>query len=163
MCHQRPYLGNPAASHLVSGRPKTCATGPPSCSIASWSEFMRPLGAIALGVFVCVACAGAGPAPKPEPDNKLLWRDPGPIGRRDLYWGEGSKAHAPRPPFTFVEENTSGNRPKLVVKDAAGVEWTAKFAPKDPLLNEVHAEIAATRIMWALGFFADENYFVPSG
>jgi hypothetical protein len=117
--------------------------------------------AFLLGVGICVAVAGA--ASPPEAETKLLWRDPGPIAQRDLYWGRGSKERAPKPPFTFIKEDTSGNRPKLEVKDAAGVEWTAKLAGPDPLLNEVHAEIAATRILWALGYFVDENYFVPSG
>lgn len=113
------------------------------------------------GVVACVV--GAEPTAKAESESKILWRDPGPIAKRDLYWGAGSKARAPRPPFTFVAEDTSGSRPKLKVRDAAGVEWTAKFAPPDPLQNEVHSEIAASRIMWALGYFVDENYYVPSG
>ena len=117
--------------------------------------------ALLCGLSVCVA--GAGPAAAPQQPDKVLWRDPGPIAQRDLYWGPGSKARAPKPPFTFVDENTSGNRPKLGVKDAAGVEWTVKLVPHDPLLNEVHAEIAAARILWALGYFTDENYYVPSG
>ena len=95
--------------------------------------------------------------------DRVLWRDPGPIAKRDVYWGMGSAARAPKPPFTFVEESTSGNRPKLEVKDANGVKWMAKLAPIDPLLNEVNAEIAATRLMWALGYLVDENYFVPKG
>ena len=114
------------------------------------------------GVAACVV--GVEPAARAaEAESKILWRDPGPIAKRDLYWGKGSAARAPKPPFTFVEEDTSGSRPKLKVRDAAGVNWSAKLAPPDPLLNEVHAEIAASRIMWALGYFVDENYYVPSG
>ena len=127
---------------------------------------MRTLQSLRTMAFLCgiSACvAGAGSAPLDRDATPVLWRDPGAIAQRDLYWGAGSKARAPRAPFTFVDEDTSGNRPKLTVKDAAGAQWTAKLAPKDPLLNEVHAEIAATRIMWALGYFVDENYYVPSG
>ena len=124
---------------------------------------MKPLRMLALLCLVGASVSAASAASSPAPDTKVLWRDPGPIAQRDTYWGRGSKDRAPKPPFTFIKENTSGNRAKLEVKDAAGVEWTVKLAGPDPLLNEVHAEIAATRILWALGFFVDENYFVPSG
>ena len=119
-------------------------------------------------IATCVVLIGFGTAPRalpesPEKLEKILWRDPGPIAKRNLFWGMGSAARAPRAPFTFVDEDTSGNRPKLTVTDAAGVRWTVKLAPPDPLLNEVHAEIAATRLLWALGYLVDENYYVPSG
>lgn len=116
---------------------------------------------VVCGVVLCVV--GAGSTARMASETKILWRDPGPIAKRDLYWGPGGKDRAPRPPFTFVSEDTSGSRPKVDVKDAAGVRWTAKLAPPDPLQNEVHSEIAATRIMWAIGYFVDENYYVPSG
>ena len=95
--------------------------------------------------------------------EKVLWRDPGPIAAKDLYWGRGSADRAPKPPFTFVRENLSGTKPKVDVTDAAGTTWSVKFELPKPGVNEVHAEVAATRIAWALGYFADENYFVPSG
>ena len=118
---------------------------------------------ILIAVCVCSAALTAAPSSEPERGTKTLWRDPGRIAERNLYWGMGSEARAPRAPFTFVEEDTSGNRPKIKVRDAAGVQWTVKLAPADPLLNEVQPEIAATRIIWALGFFVDENYYVPKG
>ena len=43
------------------------------------------------------------------------------------------------------------------------MEWTIKLAPASPADNEVHAEIAASRLIWAFGFFVDENYFVREG
>lgn len=116
-----------------------------------------------IGVCVCAAALTAGPSAEPDRAGKTLWRDPGPIAKKNLYWGMGSAARAPRTPFTFEEEDTSGNRPKIKVKDAAGVNWTVKLAPADPQLNEVQPEIAATRIIWALGYFVDENYYVPKG
>lgn len=86
-----------------------------------------------------------------------LWQDPRPIGARDLRWGPGSADRAPKPPFRFVERVSSGTQPKLVVSDAAGATWDVKFG------EEVHAEVAASRLVWALGYFADELYFVPEG
>ena len=43
------------------------------------------------------------------------------------------------------------------------MEWTIKLAPASAADNEVHAEIAASRLIWAFGFFVDENYFAGEG
>ena len=86
-----------------------------------------------------------------------LWRDPGPIAQRDLLWGSGSLARAPKPPFTFVEEDKGGSQPKVTITDSTGTTWDVKFGV------EVSAEIASNRIVWALGYLGEEMYFVPSG
>jgi hypothetical protein len=98
-----------------------------------------------------VGTSGVGDPPQ------VLWRDPGAIASRDLFWGIGSQSRAPRGPFKFVEEKTSGTQPKIVVTDVNGVTWDVKFGP------EVHAEIAASRLIQAVGYFVEEHYFVPSG
>jgi hypothetical protein len=126
---------------------------------------MRTLAAFA-GLVACLALLDTPPgiADPSSPDaTKVLWRDPGPIAARDLYWGAGSHDRAPTPPFTFVRENTSGTKPKVEVTDASGVSWMAKLATLDPAGNEVHAEIAASRFLWALGYFVEEHYFVAAG
>jgi hypothetical protein len=87
----------------------------------------------------------------------VLWKDSGPIASRDLYWGPGSAERAPQGPFTFVEEDSGGTQPKIIVSDGRGVQWEAKFGP------ETKAEVAANRFVWALGFMAEEVYFVPTG
>jgi hypothetical protein len=93
----------------------------------------------------------------------VLWRDPGPIASRDLFWGTGSADRAPKAPFTFIAEDVTGTNPKVRVKDANDVEWSVKFAGTEAYKNEVHAEVAATRLVWALGYLVEENYFVESG
>jgi len=121
---------------------------------------------VALAIAVCLAPATGATVPTstaPAGTVRVLWRDPGSITTRDLYWGLGSEARAPKPPFTFVSENLSGTKPKINVTDSAGVAWSVKLATAKPGQNEVHAEIAATRFVWALGYFADENYYVPEG
>jgi hypothetical protein len=118
----------------------------------------------ALLIGVLWMALSAAPSVTEGPDTiRVLWRDPGPIGAKDLYWGAGSPDRAPAPPFTFVKEDTSGTKPKIEVIDAEGAEWTIKLAPASPADNEVHAEIAASRLIWAFGFFVDENYFVREG
>ena len=99
----------------------------------------------------------------PQQAAPVLWRDPGPIAGKDLAQGPTAPDRAPAPPFTFVEEDISGSKPKVKVVDAKGVTWKVKFAGTDPTKNEVNAEIAASRIMWALGYLVEEHYYVPAG
>src|SRR5215210_3723846 len=83
----------------------------------------------------------------------LLWRDPGNISARDLSYGPGSPNLAPVGPFTFVEEVKSGESPKFDVRDSRGVTWTVKLG------EEAQAETVATRLVWAVGYFAEEAYY----
>ena len=101
--------------------------------------------------------AAAQSNPRPADRKAVLWVDPGDVASKDLFWGSGAQDRAPKAPFTFVEEDTDGTQPKVVVRDANGREWTAKFG------EEVHSSIAASRIVWALGYAADETYYVESG
>src|SRR5688572_17347208 len=111
------------------------------------STILGCLVCVALGLSVTAASSGAAK------DTPLLWHDPGPLGTKDLYWGAASANTAPKAPFTFVKEDTSGTKPKVQVTDANGMSWTAKFASKSSTGTEVHAEIAATRLIWAFGYF----------
>jgi hypothetical protein len=88
---------------------------------------------------------------------QLLWKDPGDVASRDLFWGIGSQDRAPQGPFTFVEENVNDTQPKLVVTDARGVTWDVKLG------EEVKAEVAANRLVHAFGYFVEELYFVNAG
>ncbi|HEX9004006.1 MAG TPA: hypothetical protein VGB07_29110 [Blastocatellia bacterium] len=92
-----------------------------------------------------------------QPGKPILWRDPGAVEKLDLIGGSTGRAKAPKPPFTFVEESLSGSNPKIRVTDANGVTWTAKFG------SEVNAETFTTRMVWAVGYFVEPAYFVPSG
>jgi hypothetical protein len=90
-------------------------------------------------------------------DILVLWSEPSDLASRDLFNGPGGKNHAPGSgPFTFIREDAGGTNPKFIVIDAQGVRWVAKLGP------EARAETAATRLVWAAGFFADEDYFVPT-
>src|SRR6185295_1794039 len=77
----------------------------------------------------------------------ILRHDVTDVGAQDLRWGNSSPDRAPQPPFTFISEDASGTNPKVRVRDARGSEWSVKF-PSSPTRNEVHAEIAAGRLMW---------------
>jgi hypothetical protein len=107
-----------------------------------------------------LAVAGAAVERQAAP---VLWRDPGPIASRDVFWGAASADRQPVPPFRFVKEDTSGSKPKLQVIDARGTTWRVKLGGPEPGKNEVHPEVAASRLMWALGYLVEEHYYVASG
>jgi len=83
----------------------------------------------------------------------IIWRHPGNISMRNLYYGPGSAEMAPVGPFSFVEEDKGGESPKFVVRDARGQEWTVKLGP------EAQAETVSTRLVWSVGYFAEEAYY----
>ena len=85
--------------------------------------------------------------------SRVLWRDPGAIQSRDLLYGPGSRALAPLPPFTFIKEDKDGESPKLDVRDGRGVVWSVKLG------EEAQSETVATRLVWAVGYFAEEAYY----
>jgi len=43
----------------------------------------------------------------------VLWRNPGDIRSRNLFYGPGGEADAPRTVFTFVKEDMNGTNPKF--------------------------------------------------
>ncbi|HKR59679.1 MAG TPA: hypothetical protein VJS64_08080 [Pyrinomonadaceae bacterium] len=100
-----------------------------------------------------------GKAEKTVPTGPaVLWQEPTDIESRDLIYGIGGRAGAPDPAgkFTFLGDKGDPNdsNPKIDVKDEQGRFWTVKFGP------EVKAETAATRIVWAVGYHVDQDYFV---
>ncbi|MCA1558259.1 MAG: hypothetical protein LC731_06950, partial [Acidobacteria bacterium] len=89
-----------------------------------------------------------------EPEGvPVLWRNPNNISRRDLRYGPGSARLAPVPPFTYVEEDKSGESPKFDVRDSRGLVWRVKLGP------EAQSETVSTRLVWAVGYFAEEAYY----
>jgi hypothetical protein len=92
-----------------------------------------------------------------QTDKPVIWRDPGDVAKLDFAAGAGGREKAPKPPFAFIEEVSSGSNPEVLVTDAAGVRWSVEFGP------EVNAEIFATRLAWASGYFVEPLYFVASG
>ncbi|MDD5544105.1 MAG: hypothetical protein PHX83_13120 [Acidobacteriia bacterium] len=86
----------------------------------------------------------------------LMWRDPGDVAALNTFYGAGGEAHAPNPHghFTFIKEDMNGTSPKFYVEDEQGVRWIAKMG------QEPEAETAATRLLWAAGYFVDEDYYL---
>ncbi len=87
---------------------------------------------------------------------EVIWRDTGDIASLNLFYGAGGKDRAPDPntKFTFVEEDTQSSNPKFDMEDDQGVQWKVKLG------QETQAETAATRLLWAAGYFVDEDYYL---
>ncbi|HLY17651.1 MAG TPA: hypothetical protein VKR61_10535 [Bryobacteraceae bacterium] len=85
----------------------------------------------------------------------VLWRDPSDIASRDLFYGPGGAERQPHGPFTFEKEDLDGTNPKFVVRDADGMKWKVKLGV------EARPETVATRLVWAVGYSANEDYFLP--
>lgn len=103
-------------------------------------------------------------AEKKDNDNKrnvanspeVIWRDRGDVASLNLFYGAGGQEHAPDPKgkFIFVKEDTEGTSPKFEVVDEQGVIWKVKMG------QEPQSETAATRLLWAAGYFVDEDYYM---
>ena len=115
-------------------------------------------------LFVLVGnCSGLEGASKNDVTEKkvrrdarpVLWRLPERVSSRDLFYGPGGREHQPQGPFVFVKEDTDGSNPKFEIRDAKGTTWRVKLG------EEARPETAATRLLWAVGYFADETYLVP--
>lgn len=85
-----------------------------------------------------------------------LWVDPADLRSRNLFYGPGGKAHQPKgTTFTFVDEDLDGTNPKYNVKAEDGVKWKVKVGA------EAQPETTASRLVWAVGYYANEDYFLP--
>jgi hypothetical protein len=112
---------------------------------------MGPTAAFAQKRYIAPAVAGE----ITQPVLTELWREPQDIRSENLFYGPGGKEHEPRGPFTFVKEDLDGTNPKYNVRDEDGVKWKIKLGP------EARPETVASRFVWAVGYHADEDYFLP--
>ena len=92
-----------------------------------------------------------------EAGTPAIWEDRGNISELNLILGIGSEDQMPKPPFQFDKEDLTGTNPKIKVIDANGMKWNMKFD------EEVHAEVASSRLVWACGYMVEESYYLPSG
>jgi hypothetical protein len=86
----------------------------------------------------------------------VLWKNPADIASRNLFYGSGGKRDQPPTTFKFEKEDLDGTNPKYVVRDKDGVKWKIKLG------QEARPETAAARLVWAAGYYTNEDYFVPS-
>ena len=86
----------------------------------------------------------------------VLWREPSDIASRNLYLGPGGEPMKPNlSKVSLIEEKESSDSAKFRVRDGAGREWLVKVG------GEAQAEVAASRMVWAVGYYTDISYLVP--
>ena len=107
-----------------------------------------------------ISCAAIAPAQNPAKDSSsdapAIWHDPGDIKSKDLLNGPGGEKHHPQLPVKFLKEDKHGQNSKFDVEDENGAKWKAKLG------IEAQPEVVATRLLWAIGYFTNDNYYVPN-
>jgi hypothetical protein len=78
------------------------------------------------------------------------------IESRDLFYGVGGRAKAPRTDvaYRFLKRDESGMSTNFEISDPQGRVWDAKFG------DEAKPEVAASRLLWAIGFYQPPVYYV---
>ncbi|HEV2618271.1 MAG TPA: hypothetical protein VGU63_16855 [Candidatus Acidoferrales bacterium] len=121
--------------------------------------------AVALGILLFIALSTPALAQKHHKHGTkdkaanlpaVIWHDPGDVSLLNLIYGAGGQENAPNPNsiYTFVKEDMEGTSAKFDVKDSQGIRWRVKLG------EEPQAETSATRLLWAAGYFVDEDYYV---
>ena len=85
--------------------------------------------------------------------SSFLWQNPGRVEAADLSVASGP----PKPPYTFLREEMGGTSPKVLIRDARGIEWRVKGG------HDVKPETFITRFVSALGYYAETTYFLAKG
>ena len=104
--------------------------------------------------------AGSHAAIPPAPDESAsvpmaeLWNAPD--RARDLFWGVGGQRLAPDPAarYTVIEIKRGGFSRGYTVVDGGKREWSVKFPP------EASTEVAASRLLWGLGYHQPPVYYL---
>jgi hypothetical protein len=106
---------------------------------------------IVVGLFLALPVFAQKSGSKP-----VIWHDRGDASVLDLVAGSGGTDHEPGTNFKFIKESSAGTSPKFEVEDENGAKWKVKLGP------EVKSETAATRLVWAAGYFVDDAYYRPT-
>jgi hypothetical protein len=86
----------------------------------------------------------------------VIWHPTVDVNQLNLLYGAGGKEDAltPGAKYKFKKEDMNGTSPKFDVEDDKGIKWRVKLG------QEPRAETAATRLLFAAGYFVDEDYYV---
>jgi hypothetical protein len=96
------------------------------------------------------------PKPAPPDAKPILWQEPTDIASRDLFLGPGGEEMKPDlSKITFISDETRAYSTRYRVKDGAGREWVVKIG------KEAQPDTAASRLVWAAGYFTTVTYYVP--
>src|SRR5437660_1279235 len=96
------------------------------------------------------------PKPIPNDAKPVLWQEPTDIASRDLFLGSGGEEMKPDlTEVTFLQDETRSYSTRYRVRDGAGREWVVKLG------KEAQPETAATRLVWAAGYYTNVVYLAP--
>jgi hypothetical protein len=119
------------------------------------------------GVFAAVVADDWRPVTAAEPDGERslivrakVW-EPTEVQRKDLRRGPdgpGTLSPGQTVECTYLDKKLDGASPKFACRTADGDELKVKYGGGRN--GEVFAEVAASRLLWALGFAADRMYSV---
>jgi len=86
----------------------------------------------------------------------VIWHPTIDVNQLNLFYGAGGKEDAPTSgaKYKFKKEDMNGTSPKFDVEDDQGIKWRVKLG------QEPRAETAATRLLFAAGYFVDEDYYI---
>ncbi len=118
--------------------------------------FKAGIFALLFAISLLAGIAAAQEKVATVPSNVVIW-EPVDIKSRDLFRGPTSEGIVPAlDKMEFVGRQPGGNNLKFRLKDANGREWVAKVA------DESQAEVAATRLLWAIGYKTEVDQIVKS-
>jgi len=126
-------------------------------------SFIRRILTLSIAIVIPIWADDGGmkKEPKDRPDyaesarSGALWVSPDDIQTRNLLYGSGGERREPHGnTFTFEKEDMHGSNPKMDVRDSDGVKWKLKLG------TEPRPETAASRLLWAAGYFTTDDYLV---
>ena len=110
---------------------------------------------LVLSLFVA-AVSIAGVYGQSVTTSGILWK-PVEIKRQNLYYGPGGATLRPNlRRVRLIRRETGGNNLKYRIRDVSGRIWVAKIA------DESQPEVAAVRLLWAIGYETETNYIAPT-
>src|SRR4029453_10228925 len=94
--------------------------------------------------------------PTPRAPMLELWKNPTDLAERDLQWGPGRPGNAPaaNATYTVVKRDDTGYSRGYDVVGPDQRKWSIKLG------REAQSEIVLSRILWALGYYQPETYYV---
>jgi hypothetical protein len=113
---------------------------------------------VILGAFVSTSSQSVATQLATSANVAELWIAPDDMASRDLFHGPGGAALAPQAttPFTWIATDKTGYSPGYEVRGPDGRLWSVKLGP------EAQTEVAASRLLWAIGYHQPPTYFLKS-
>lgn len=110
---------------------------------------MTTLNTILVGLCIAVAATG-------QSTESIVWRPLPSIETADLLNGPVGKSGAPTPNLRMFWEGDGAQsvHSGMLISDELGRTWAVSQG------SDYRAEVAASRLLWAAGFFVDQNYYL---